>query len=717
MISFIFLFVCVSRAQGSEELFVDSEESLTPQPTIAFMLNNNFPIPTLLPTTITPRPTKMPSTLTPTAEPTPVIQPRLQYRVRSAIYPDKCLSVQGRSIEEPVLAPCRPATLFSNQSFVSITRLPRFEGDIVNPGEVQLVNGVVWTWIFPVDPSTYPNYVRLTDVKVYGTTTLLNYSKCASVPKMNDAAIYPVYWFPCIVNSSNIFILEPILLADYSQSPPTSSPTPGMNATQLSDQAPYGTLPPGTQNTPPPATCQPVMMQHLGRHGSRHATDITQFMAATSLMVNAQRQTMLTPFGTELLRRAQQVVFNLRNIELSSLTPQGQQEVYNYSSRMARNFPSIFANGPRNTTIVADSTDLDRTLSSRKQALYALRDAGVNISDLVSTFAPSVCTTEYNILRAFEGCRESVLYADDGANFMPASELKVKTMANSTNYALDFYNQVFVEGFEVPKNVADEGRVYDRIKFVDDLWRYVCGVGAAYNLSDVNLGVCSLIPKEVGELLAYAEDVVNYRTYGRYTPSATTYRQSCLLHQNVHADFVDYVAGNTNKRAHLRFAHAETVMPYIQNMNLYTRDPYFLQDADWHNREFNSLHFRMASNVQKVLYKCNGGNYYVKMLLNEVETVIPGCNSVYCPWERYNELASGWTCNNDQFKQLCDGLIVFCGSAREIALSKQAKPNAILAGPPVVTFGSSPFDQYGPFASKSPQGKASAKPAQSNRLA
>jgi hypothetical protein len=575
----------------------------------------------------------------------------------------------------------------------------RFDGDIVDPAAIQLVNGVVWAWVFPVGPSA-PNQVRLTDVKVYGTDVPLNRSRCASIPKMNEAATYPVYWFPCAVNSANIFVLEPILSVDYTQQPIESPPTPGLSPEHLSSNAPYSALPTGTY-TPPPATCQPVMLQHLGRHGSRHATDISQFMAATTLMINAQRQNSLTPFGTEVLRRAQQIVFNVRDLQLSALTPQGQQEVYNYSYRMAKNFPAIFEGAHANATIVADSTDLDRTLSSRKQAFYALRDAGVNVSALVSSFAPSVCTTEYNILRSFEGCRETALYSDDGVNFMPSSELKVKTMANTTNYALDFYNRVFVEGYEIPKNVAENGRVYDRIKFADDLWRYVCATGAAWNQSDIAAGLCNLIPRDVAELLAYNEDVVAYRTFGRFTPTATSFRQSCLLHQDVHSDFVDYIAGKSTKKAHLRFAHRETILPYLSNMNFQTRDPYFLQDVDWKKRDYNTIIARMASNIQKVLYKCgreNAPTYSVKMILNEIETVIPGCDSVYCPWDRYKKLAAEWVCDNNQFKRLCNGLIVFCGSAREIALSKQPNPNDVLAGPPPVGFGSSPFDQFGPFS-------------------
>jgi hypothetical protein len=270
-----------------------------------------------------------------------------------------------------------------------------------------------------------------------------------------------------------------------------------------------------------------------------------------------------------------------------------------------------------------------------------------------------------------------------------------------------------VEGFEIARSVAENGRAVDRIKFADDLWRYVCAVGAAFNRSDFPTGLCSLIPDDIAKLLAYNEDVVNYRSYGRVTPTATTYMQSCLLHNDVQSDFEAYVSGKRNRKAHLRFAHKETMLPYLSNMNFRQRDPYFLQDVNWEKRAYNTYFARMAANIQKVLYKCGKDNdptYYVKMLLNEIETVIPGCETVYCPWERYKKLAADWVCDNNQFKRLCNGLIVFCGTAKEIALSKQANPTDMPAGPPPVAFGSSPFDQFGPFSANSfrPRGSGGA---------
>jgi len=129
--------------------------------------------------------------------------------------------------------------------------------------------------------------------------------------------------------------------------------------------------------------------------------------------------------------------------------------------------------------------------------------------------------------------------------------------------------------------------------------------------------------------------------------------------------------------------------------------------VDWEDRDYNTLFARMAANIQKVLYKCgkeNAHSYYLKMLLNEVETIIPGCDTVYCPWETYKSIGADWGCNNNQFESLCNGLIVFCGSAREIALSKQSNPGDGLAGPPPVGFGSSPFDSFGPFAASNGKG-------------
>jgi len=301
---------------------------------------------------------------------------------------------------------------------------------------------------------------------------------------------------------------------------------------------------------------------------------------------------------------------------------------------------------------------------------------------------------------------------DEPDTFVPAADLKTRMLAQANNYALDFYNSLFQQGFEVTKNVATDGRVYDRIRFAEDFWRYLCGVALAYNASSIVSGPCAYMPQDLAELLAYNEDAVQYRSYGRYTPTKTSYKQSCLLHNDMQAGFENYVAGKSTTRAHLRFGHMETLLPYLSNMGFAPRDPYFLQDSDWKNREFNTYIAHMSANIQLLLYKCNGNSptYYVKMLLNEEEVVIPGCDSVYCPWEQYKSLAATWRCNNDQFKELCNGLIVFCGTTREIALSQQRTAKDNRQGPSALGFGSSAFDDFGPFSAKryrAPPGAAS----------
>merc|ERR1711879_470758 len=98
-----------------------------------------------------------------------------------------------------------------------------------------------------------------------------------------------------------------------------------------------------------------------------------------------------------------------------------------------------------------------------------------------------------------------------------------------------------------------------------------------------------------------------------------------------------YVNGsNTAVKGKFRFAHAETIMPLVSILGLYKDSTPLM--ADWteeqqENRQWKtSIISPFAANVQFILYECSG-DFMVKVLVNEVEQVLPGCTDIYCGFE------------------------------------------------------------------------------------
>lgn len=121
--------------------------------------------------------------------------------------------------------------------------------------------------------------------------------------------------------------------------------------------------------------------------------------------------------------------------------------------------------------------------------------------------------------------------------------------------------------------------------------------------------------------------------------NAINYQSACPLLK----DFVNrtdaLICGNdVNMVAKYRFAHAETVMPFVSLLGLY-KDPSPLM-ADWSPQKQAARLWKSSSispyaaNVVLTLYNC-GDSYSVKALVNEIEVVLPGCPSVLCPYSTF----------------------------------------------------------------------------------
>ena len=95
-----------------------------------------------------------------------------------------------------------------------------------------------------------------------------------------------------------------------------------------------------------------------------------------------------------------------------------------------------------------------------------------------------------------------------------------------------------------------------------------------------------------------------------------------------------FIAGDLSVgKVNLRFGHAETLMPLLALMHLpgcYYLTNYF-DTVGLHWRDFDVV--PMAANLQMILFRTRGGDYYVRVDLNEVPVpLIPNSTSLYTPW-------------------------------------------------------------------------------------
>lgn len=150
---------------------------------------------------------------------------------------------------------------------------------------------------------------------------------------------------------------------------------------------------------------------------------------------------------------------------------------------------------------------------------------------------------------------------------------------------------------------------------------------------------CDLFDEETGGILEYYNDLSNYwkKSYAYHI----NYSPACLLMRDFFTVFEGVMNGTApDTKAKLRFAHAETVIPFVTMLGLYNDGHHLM--ADWTpemiaNRKFRTSEISpFAANVQAILYHCSSdsSDWRVKFLVNEKEVLIPGCPDVYCPFDQ-----------------------------------------------------------------------------------
>nr|XP_016448354.1 PREDICTED: multiple inositol polyphosphate phosphatase 1-like [Nicotiana tabacum] len=123
------------------------------------------------------------------------------------------------------------------------------------------------------------------------------------------------------------------------------------------------------------------------------------------------------------------------------------------------------------------------------------------------------------------------------------------------------------------------------------------------------------------------------------------------MEQAIKAKEEGYASGSYEK-ARLRFAHAETLLPFSCLLGLFLEESEFELIQREETLQFppkpptkrnwrGSIVTPFAGNNMLVLYSCvsnNSSKYFVKVLHNERPTPVPGCNgSDSCPFEVFKE--------------------------------------------------------------------------------
>ncbi|EGG21844.1 hypothetical protein DFA_01730 [Cavenderia fasciculata] len=391
-----------------------------------------------------------------------------------------------------------------------------------------------------------------------------------------------------------------------SSSSSSSSSEETFNIKQhLSTNTPYW-IPEQSKGSPnPPAQCTLQRIDMVARHGSRMPVESSIYDIIDLVQEIKQYSSSIAPQYNWIVNWT--VPYPTTDSGL--LIFQGELEHYEIAKRMLTRFPDNFPAYSPNTYNTS-CTVVSRTCISANSFLYGAFEGtgGLGSSNYQPTFTWTASANEDYLLRFFDTCQT---YKD-----LPVNTQKDQFQAN------------------VFPNIST--KVAERLGLQDVFDISPSGIATIFSMCAYEISIdnitnqwCSLFDPSDIEAWEYSQDLSNYwrKSYG----IPINYQISSLLLQ----DMVQYFD---------QFGHAETIIPFVSLLGLY-KDDYQIT-ANLSQEQIQSRLFRTsvispyAANVALLFYDCGDNNYKLRVDHNEIATLIPGCDDIYCDYTIFKQVFS-----------------------------------------------------------------------------
>ncbi len=400
----------------------------------------------------------------------------------------------------------------------------------------------------------------------------------------------------------------------------------GMESWYLGTKQPYVVT--ETQNTPAPEGYKPVFVNLLARHGSRHLSAAKYDISLYELLSIAEKDGQITKEGLELNDAIGELI-QLEKGNYGLWTDVGIQEHKDIAKRFYENNKDIFGK-----EVVASATHVERAQQSRDAFLGELANYTPN-----GKFSVSTNSKKDVILRFYDLDPEYKEFKSNGA-----WKKELLEYSKTKNYNNEILSQLFTKSFieRIDKgefNLKDENgktalkNPTDAVRNLYDLYIIQSNVGK-------DLGIGKYFTESQ---LKWYEELDNIEDFYGKGPGKNGEDLATLIALPLLENFIetsDEALKNKNMSANLRFAHAETTIPFITLLEINgmanKQDDQQKVYQTWLGRDISG----MSTNIQWIFY-ANDKNedVLVKVLHNEKEADLP-INSNMKPYYKWDDVRS-----------------------------------------------------------------------------
>eukprot|EP00123_Amoebidium_parasiticum_P011842 comp20932_c0_seq1/m.27957 comp20932_c0_seq1/g.27957 ORF comp20932_c0_seq1/g.27957 comp20932_c0_seq1/m.27957 type:complete len:500 (-) comp20932_c0_seq1:33-1532(-) len=410
--------------------------------------------------------------------------------------------------------------------------------------------------------------------------------------------------------------------------------------------------------TPPPATCTPIFLEGVVRHGARNPGkgDIRKLNKIKAIL--DEHRDLIKANGPSWVLDWQ-VAY--KSDEQHLLVSAGEDELYEIAKRMKAAFKEVFFLPYTHRRYEFQETQVSRTSQSGSAFTYGLFEGTGTVGP--SKFQPvSIWSDSLSVdrkLRFYDLCPAYLLlHSGSASGDIEKGKKQLQALA-------DFKDSELVASLRQNiSNALGFGTNYViNTKELHGVYR-ACNYDTVHDRKTSPW--CELIGEQGLRIMEYHDDLKQWwkKGYGH----DTNYKMACTLLSDMFSRIDAKFAGTSELRSFIRFGHAETIMPLVTLLGLFKDD--FVFEANTPYETFSKRNWRssyispFSANVWFAFYKCDEGEPLVRLLINEKEYTIPGCTNVYCPLSQVRKIlhASNAECN---FDELCDVTPPQCVSPQE----------------------------------------------------
>ncbi|XP_028805214.1 multiple inositol polyphosphate phosphatase 1-like [Neltuma alba] len=407
-----------------------------------------------------------------------------------------------------------------------------------------------------------------------------------------------------------------------------------------------------------PEGCVPIHLNLVARHGTRSPTkkrtkELDRLEDSLKSLINdAKKQNLpLDRVPSWLLEWESPWKGRINGGELLSI---GEKELYDLGIRTRKRFPNLFDEEYHPGIYTIDATQIPRASASAVAFGMGLFSGNGSLGPgKHRAFAVTSASNASDILlRFFDTCSN---YKNFRKQKEPEVNERKKTILGEITSALAGRYGLHFEG-----------------EVISSLW-FLCKQEAS--LLDKTDGACKLFNTSEITSLEWTDDLELYELKGY--GNSLNYRIAVPLLEDVVESMEQAIQAKEEKltpgsyeRARLRFAHAETLLPFSCLISLFEGSEFGQTQKEQlgqahqmppHKRKWRgSTMVPFASNNMLILYSCpatekSTNSYFVRVLHNEHPMPMPACDhSDFCPFEVFKEKVYA-PHKEHTFDTLCNG--------------------------------------------------------------